>query len=260
MLIVLSPAKSLDYESPLATEKSSEPTMLDRSAELVEIMAGRSPRSISKLMDISPQLGELNFERFQNWETPFTPETARPAILAFKGDVYLGFDAASLGQRDFTHAQKTLRILSGLYGVLRPLDLMMPYRLEMGTKLKTSRGRDLYEFWGDRITEELNRALADSPGGEFLVNLASKEYFKSVKPELLDGPVVTPAFLDAKGAGDYRTIGFFAKRARGAMAAWAIKHRAGSMADLEGFDGLGYAFSPDRSTEGRPVFLRRNPA
>ena len=255
---MLSPAKSLDYDSPLATDKRSEPTMLDESAELVAIMAAKSPRQLSNLMGISPQLAELNFERFQNWERPFTPENARQAILAFRGDVYLGLDAPSFSQRDFTHAQKVIRILSGLYGVLRPLDLMMPYRLEMGTKLKTGRGRDLYQYWGDRIAHELNKAMVDSPGRKVLVNLASKEYFTSVDTDVLEAPVVTPVFLDAKGDGPYRTIAFFAKRARGAMAAWAVENRAKSAGDLEDFDRLGYAFSPDRSTDDRLVFTRRN--
>ena len=260
MLIVLSPAKSLDYESPLATEKMSEPTMLGQSAELVEIMATKSPNQLAKLMGISPQLAELNFERFQNWERPFTTETARQALLAFDGDVYMGLDAGSFNQRDFTHAQKTLRILSGLYGVLRPLDLMMPYRLEMGTKLKNPRGRDLYEFWGDRITEELNAAMVGSPGEAALINLASNEYFKAVRTEVLEAPVVTPVFLDAKGDGDHRVVSFFAKKARGAMAAWIVRNRVKKVAEFEDFDGMGYAFDPTRSADARPAFSRRNPA
>ncbi len=260
MLIVLSPAKSLDYESPLATDKRSEPTMLDQSAELVEIMATKSPRQLSNLMGISADLAELNVERFQEWERPFTPEVARQAVLAFDGDVYQGLDAASFNQRDFTHAQKVLRILSGLYGVLRPLDLMLPYRLEMGTKLKTKRGKTLYDFWGDRIADELNKAMVDAPGRKVLINLASIEYFKSVDTSVLESPVVTPAFLDAKGSGDYKTIAFFAKRARGSMAGWIVRNRVKSADELEGFDGMGYAYSPGHSTEDRPVFVRRHDA
>ncbi|MGI9594636.1 MAG: peroxide stress protein YaaA [Acidimicrobiales bacterium] len=260
MLIVLSPAKSLDYESPLATQKVSQPTMLDHSEELVGVMVGKSPNTLSKMMGISPQLAELNFERFQNWERPFTTETARQALLAFDGDVYMGLDAKSFNQRDFTHAQKTLRILSGLYGLLRPLDLIMPYRLEMGSKLKTKRGKDLYGFWGEHITNELNAAMAASPGEDVLVNLASNEYFKSVRTDVLEAPVVTPAFLDAKGTGDFKTISFFAKKARGSMAAWIIKDRVKKVAEFEDFGGMGYSFDPTRSTESRPVFTRRNPA
>ena len=258
MLTVLSPAKSLDYESPLATTKTSEALMLEDAAELVEVMAGKSPKAIAKMMSISPQLAELNFERYQDWEVPFTTETARQALLAFDGDVYAGLEAKTLNQRDFTHAQKSLRILSGLYGVLRPLDLMMPYRLEMGTKLKTSRGKDLYSFWGDRIATQLNADIAASPGEDVLVNLASVEYIKSVKTDVLEAPVVAPAFMDAKGTGDYKIIAFFAKRARGAMAGWMIKNRVKTVDELSKFDGMGYAYDPDRSTPERPVFIRRN--
>jgi len=259
VLIVLSPAKSLDYETPLATKKFTEPVLLDRSAELVEIMAAQSPVEIGKLMSISESLSELNFERFQNWEQPFNPDTARQSLLAFDGDVYMGMDAPnSFSAGDFTQAQKTLRILSGLYGVLRPLDLMMPYRLEMGTKLKTKHGKDLYQFWGNAITETLNHDLANSPGDELLINLASNEYFKSVKVGDLKAKVVAPAFLDAKGDGDYKIVSFFAKKARGAMAGWMIQNKFNAAAGLEDFDGMGYSFDKDRSSADRPVFTRRN--
>ncbi len=244
----------------MATKKSSEPRMLDQASELVEVMAKKSPRSLSKMMGISESLAELNHDRFQNWEVPFPddPEAARPSILAFKGDVYMGMEAETFNQRDFTHSQKVLRILSGLYGVLRPLDVMMPYRLEMGSKLRTKKGKDLYAFWGSTITEALNADIAASPGDKVLVNLASNEYFKSVRPADLDYPVITPAFLDAKGSGDYKTIAFFAKRARGAMAGWMVRERITSVDHLSKFDGLGYAYDPDLSTDDRPVFTRRN--
>jgi cytoplasmic iron level regulating protein YaaA (DUF328/UPF0246 family) len=232
--------------------------MLDQAAELVGVMSTKSPRSLTKMMGISEGLAELNHERFQNWERPFPPDAARASVLAFNGDVYMGLDAKSFNQRDFGHAQKVLRILSGLYGVLRPLDLMMPYRLEMGSKLRTKKGKDLYAFWGSSITEALNADMAGSPGDEALINLASVEYFKSVRPDELDGPLVTPGFLDAKGDGDYRTVAFFAKRARGAMAAWIIKNRVTSVDDLVGFDGLGYQYSPLHCGDNRPVFTRRN--
>ena len=258
MLIVVSPAKSLDYESPLPTKKWSTPELLDRSEELVSIMAGKSPEEIGSLMGISDGLAELNFSRFHDWERPFTPKNARPALLAFNGDVYIGMDAPnSFDERDFTHAQKTLRILSGLYGVLRPLDLMQPYRLEMGTKLKTAAGSDLYSFWGDEITDHLNEAIEASPGTKVLVNLASKEYFGAVQPERLTAPVITPTFLDASGDGDYKIVAFFAKRARGAMSAWIIQNRVKTRAGLAGFDGMGYRFDPTRSTPDQPVFIRR---
>ena len=258
MLIVVSPAKSLDFESPLATKKHSTPSMLDRSAELVDVMAEKSPTELSAMMAISEALGVLNFDRFQDWQPPFTPENARPALLAFNGDTYNGIDAAnSFTERDFTHAQKTLRILSGLYGVLRPLDLIQPYRLEMGSKVETSRGRTLYEFWGNDITEALNADLPDSPGPNIVVNCASQEYFSSIDLEALDAKVVTPTFLDAKDGGPYRMVSFFAKRARGAMAAWLIKNRVKSRRAINDFDAMDYAYDPDRSTDDQPVFLRR---
>lgn len=261
MLIVVSPAKSLDYESPLATKKHSEPEMLDRAAELVGVMATKSPDDLVDLMSISPKLAQLNVDRFGDWSTPFTPDNARPALLAFNGDVYTGMAATeTFNERDYTHAQKTLRILSGLYGVLRPLDLMQPYRLEMGTKLATKRGSSLYEFWGEHITEALNADIAASPGAKVLVNLASNEYFGSVRPELLTAPIVAPVFLDAKGDGDHKIVSFFAKRARGVMASWIIRERVKSVAAFPEFDGMGYRFDEDRSTDGRPVFTRRNDA
>ena len=259
MLIVVSPAKSLDYETPLATKKFSEPSLLDRSEELVGVMAKKTPAAISKLMSVSPKIAELNFERFQDWERPFTPDNARPALLAFSGDVYLGMNAAeTFGERDFTHAQKTLRILSGLYGVLRPLDLMQPYRLEMGTKLKTAKAKDLYGYWGSTVTDVLREDIAASPGADVLINLASNEYFGVVEPAGLDAPVVTPVFLDSKNGGDYKIVSFFAKRARGSMSAWIIKNRVKKPSELEGFDGMGYRYDAERSAQGRPTFIREN--
>ncbi|MEM9135407.1 MAG: peroxide stress protein YaaA [Actinomycetota bacterium] len=256
MLIVVSPAKSLDYESPLPTKKYSEPELLDRSAQLVSVMAKKSPADLKNLMGISQGLAETNFDRYQDWERPFTPDNARPALLAFQGDVYQGMDAAgTFGERDYTHAQKVLRILSGLYGVLRPLDLMQPYRLEMGTKLANGHGRDLYAFWGDTITEHLDDAIEASPGARVLVNLASNEYFGSVRPDGLGAPVVTPVFLDEKN-GQYKVISFFAKRARGAMTGWMIRERVTTRKGLSDFDGLGYRFDPERSTADQPVFTR----
>jgi cytoplasmic iron level regulating protein YaaA (DUF328/UPF0246 family) len=259
VLIVVSPAKSLDYESKLATKKFSEPEMLDQSAELVSVMAKKSPDEISSMMHVSPALGELNFGRFQEWERPFTKENSRPALLAFSGDVYMGMDAPnSFSERDFTQAQKTLRILSGLYGVLRPLDLMQPYRLEMGSKLKTKAGRDLYDFWGTSIAENLNDAIEASPGSNVLVNLASNEYFNAVRTDVIEAPIVSPVFLDAKGSGDYKIVSFFAKRARGVMSAWIIQNRVSSRRALVDFDGMGYHYDSERSTKDRPVFTRQN--
>ena len=252
MLIVVSPAKSLDYESPLATKKFSEPEMLDRSAELVAIMAKKSPDDISNLMSVSATLGELNFHRFQDWERPFTTDNARPSLLAFNGDVYTGMDAAnSFSERDFTHAQKTLRILSGLYGVLRPLDLMQPYRLEMGTKLANPEGRNLYDFWGTQIADKLNADIASSPGANVLINLASNEYFGAVDTNHLDAPIVSPVFLDAKGDGGYKIVSFFAKKARGVMSAWIIQNRISARKTLVEFCLLYTSPSPRDATLSR---------
>ncbi len=261
MLIVVSPAKALDFESRLATKKQSQPQMLDRSAALVEVMARKSPDELASMMSISTKLAELNHERFQDWTTPFTPDNARPAVLAFDGDTYTGLDAAgSFSERDFTHAQKVLRILSGLHGVLRPLDLIQPYRLEMGSKVDTDRGHDLYDYWGDDVTDRLNEALAASPGASALVNLASNEYFSAVRPERFDGRIISPRFLDAKGDGDFKIVSFFAKQARGAMAGWMIRERITSIKALSDFDAKGYRFDPSRSTPDEPTFVRRNDA
>ncbi|NNC81361.1 MAG: peroxide stress protein YaaA [Acidimicrobiales bacterium] len=256
MLIVVSPAKSLDYETPLATKKYSQPVLLDESQELISVMAKKTPDEIAKQMHISDSLAELNFQRFQEWERPFTPKNARPALLAFHGDVYTGMDAPnSFTERDYTHAQKTFRILSGLYGVLRPLDLMQPYRLEMGTKLKTARGGDLYSFWGDTITDTLNEDIEASPGAHALINLASNEYFSSVQPDRINAPIISPAFLDRKG-DDYKIISFFAKKARGSMSAFIIRNRVKTLKGLKDFDGMGYRYDAERSTLDRPVFIR----
>lgn len=256
MLIVVSPAKSLDYETPLATKKFSQPELLDQSQELISVMAKKSPDQIAKQMHISDSLAELNFQRFQEWERPFTPKNSRPALLAFHGDVYTGMDAPnSFTERDYTHAQKTFRILSGLYGVLRPLDLMQPYRLEMGTKLKTAHGGDLYSFWGDTITDTLNEDIEASPGAHALINLASNEYFSSVQPDRINAPIISPAFLDRKG-DDYKIISFFAKKARGSMSSFIIRNRVKTLKGLKDFDGMGYRFDPERSTSDRPVFIR----
>jgi cytoplasmic iron level regulating protein YaaA (DUF328/UPF0246 family) len=258
VLIVVAPAKALDFESPLPTRKFSEPEMLDRSRELVSVMRRKSPDELSAMMSISPTLGELNFERFQDWSPPFTRKNARPAVLAFNGDTYLGLDArATFGERDYTHAQKVLRILSGLHGVLRPLDLIQPYRLEMGSRVRTERGNSLYEFWGGDVTDRLNADLAGSPGSPLLVNLASHEYFSVVQPERIEGRVVSPRFEDASGDGEHRVVGFFAKRARCAMAGWLIRERVKSARALIEFDGLGYRHAPEASSADEPVFRRR---
>ena len=253
MLMVISPAKTLDYESPLATSTYTQPEFLEDACELVDQLKTLEPHQISNLMSISDKLGQLNAERFQNWHTPFTPENARQAVLAFKGDVYTGLDAESFSEQDFDFAQQHLRMLSGLYGVLKPLDLMQPYRLEMGTRFENTRGKDLYAFWGSKITEALNQLLASDD--KVLVNLASNEYFKSVQKKHLDARLVTPQFKDWKN-GQYKMISFYAKKARGLMCRYAIQNRITQADDLKGFNLDGYYFSEDQSDNNNWVFLR----
>ena len=255
MLIVLSPAKTLDFESPIKVNKTTEPDFIPRSAELISTLRTMPPAQIGSLMSISDSLAQLNVARYASWSKKFTPDNSRPAMLAFDGDVYEGLDARSLNARQLDWAQKNLRILSGLYGLLRPLDLMQPYRLEMGTRLVTKRGKDLYAFWGDQITEALNESLKAAKAGA-LVNLASEEYFKSVKPAKLDRPVITPVFEEWKG-GRYKIVSFFAKRARGLMARYAIEHKLTKPEQLKDFNSEGYAFDAKASNESRWIFRRR---
>jgi cytoplasmic iron level regulating protein YaaA (DUF328/UPF0246 family) len=255
MLIVLSPAKTLDYESPLSVKTHTQPDFIPRSAELISTLRTMPPAQIGSLMSISDSLAQLNVARYASWSKKFTPDNSRPAMLAFDGDVYEGLDARSLNARQLDWAQKHLRILSGLYGLLRPLDLMQPYRLEMGTRLATKRGKDLYSFWGDQITEALNESLTVAKA-QALVNLASEEYFKSVKPAKLDRPVITPVFEEWKGGG-YKIVSFFAKRARGLMARYAIEHKLTKPEQLKDFDSEGYGFDAKASNEARWIFRRR---
>lgn len=257
MLILLSPAKSLDYESKLATRKHSEPRLLADSQVLIDVMRDKSVADIAGFMGISDELAALNARRYEDFHTPFGPDNARAAVLAFDGDVYLGMAAKErFGERDFTEAQKTMRILSGLYGVLRPLDLIQPYRLEMGTRLATGRSNNLYEFWGDRVSEVLRADLVESPGAELVVNLASEEYFKVVRPEVLQAPVVSPRFEDIDARGERSVISFYAKRARGEMAAWLVRNRVRRRKELTQFDAAGYRFEADASSPEQPVFVR----
>jgi len=254
MLILLSPAKTLDFETAPRTKQLSTPTFLDESEKLVTTLRKYKPKRLGKLMNISDALAELNVERFQSWQTPFPAGAGRPCIQAFRGDVYVGLDADSMSMAEIKRAQKHIRILSGLYGVLKPLDSMLPYRLEMGTSLKTRRGKNLYEFWGTRITDSLNQELQgfDAP---LVVNLASNEYFKSVKKSQLEAPLIEPVFKDEKETG-YKVIGFFAKKARGAMARYLVENKCTSVEDVLGFTGLGYKYNKRESSETRPVFLR----
>ena len=254
MLMVISPAKTLDYESPLATRKYSLPALLNQSQELIDIARRLTPAQIATLMSISDKLAHLNAERFNDWQPDFTPENARQAILAFKGDVYTGLAADTLTDDDFDFAQQHLRMLSGLYGVLRPLDLMQPYRLEMGIKLSNPQGKDLYSFWGDQLTTVLNEALARQ-GDDVLINLASDEYFKGVKPKLLAGKIIKPVFLDEKN-GKFKVISFYAKKARGMMCRYIIRHRLTTPQQLTGFNSDGYFFDEQSSTDQELVFKR----
>lgn len=254
MLIVVSPAKTLDYESPLVTERYTQPEFIEHAAELIDVCRQLAPEDIASLMKVSDKIAGLNVARFAQWSETFTLENARQAILAFKGDVYTGLDAASLSEGDFDYAQRHLRMLSGLYGLLKPLDLMQPYRLEMGTKLENPRGSNLYQFWGEIITHKLNEAL-NAQGDNVLINLASNEYFKAVKPKLLDGQVITPIFKDCKN-GQYKVISFYAKKARGMMARYVIENRIKSVDELRQFDTAGYYFVEEESTATDLVFKR----
>jgi len=253
MLIVLSPAKSLDLESPLTTKQHTTPDFIPQAAELITVLRDYSPARISELMDLSDALARLNVGRYAHWELDHAE--ARPAIMSFNGDVYTGFDAPSLDAKGLKYAQRHVRILSGLYGLLRPLDQMHPYRLEMGTKLANKGGKDLYAFWGTAITEALNRQLVETKSAA-LVNLASTEYFKSVKPKLLAAPVIGPVFQDWKN-GQYKIISFFAKRARGMMARYATENGITDPEQLKEFDVDGYAFDPSASGDNSWVFRRR---
>jgi cytoplasmic iron level regulating protein YaaA (DUF328/UPF0246 family) len=250
MLIVISPAKKLDYASSIEAPLLTQPALLDHAEELSQGLKKLAPQDVSSLMGLSDKLGALNYERFQEWQTPFNANNARPAVLAFKGDVYQGLDADSMSAEDLTWAQEHLRILSGLYGVLRPLDLMQAYRLEMGTKLANQRGADLYQFWGDIITAELNKI-----GTDVLVNLASNEYFKSVRQKDVAARIVTPVFMDKKD-DKYKIISFYAKKARGLMSRYIIQNRITDVEKLKGFDIDGYQYSAALSEQDQLVFVR----
>ncbi len=254
MLIVVSPAKNLDYETAPVTDKYSQPQLLDHAGELMKVCRTLSPADLSSLMHISDKLAGLNVARFGEWATPFTPVNAKQAVLAFNGDVYTGLDAPTFSTDDFDYAQSNFRILSGLYGLLKPLDLMQAYRLEMGTKLANSRGKNLYEFWGTVITQSLNEALSDLEQ-PILVNLASNEYFKSIKKKQLTGELIEPVFKDQKN-GQYKVISFFAKKARGLMARYLIQNKVTTLDELIKFDLAGYQYHEAFSTPGKPVFTR----
>ena len=250
MLVVISPAKKLDYSSSIEAPLLSQPALLDHAEELSIGLKALAPQDVSSLMHLSDKLGALNYERFQEWQTPFNADNARAAVLAFKGDVYQGLDADSMSAEDLHWAQDHLRILSGLYGVLRPLDLMQAYRLEMGTKFASQRGKDLYQFWGAIITAELNRVESS-----VLVNLASNEYFKSVHKKDISARIVTPVFMDKKD-DKYKIISFYAKKARGLMSRYIIQNRITEIEQNNQFDSDGYVYNAALSELDAPVFLR----
>jgi uncharacterized protein len=254
MLMVVSPAKTLDFETKAKTKVFTTPDFLDDSQQLIDQLRELSPFDISNLMGVSEKLGVLNFDRFLNWHVPFDRDNAKQAVLAFKGDVYTGLDAESFSSADFKFAQKHLRILSGLYGLLRPLDLIQAYRLEMGVRFKNNQGDNLYEFWGRKITDALNQHLKKTKS-DVLVNLASNEYFKSLKKSSINAGIITPVFKDLKN-GKYKIISFYAKKARGMMAAYIIENQITAVDDIKQFDVDGYGYNNAMSTATEWVFTR----
>ncbi len=255
MLFVLSPAKTLDYDTSSSTSRHTLPDFIDDAAELIGVLKAKSPPDIASLMSISDPLAALNVSRYASWSPIFTAKNSKQAVLAFNGDVYEGLDASSMSEAQLDYLQQHLRILSGLYGALRPLDWMQPYRLEMGTKLVNGRGKDLYAFWGERVTDALNSVIEEC-GYSALVNLASEEYFKVVKPKYLKAPVITPVFEDWKN-GAYKIISFHAKRARGLMMRYAAEQVATHPEALKAFDSEGYVYDEKASTELVWRFRRR---
>lgn len=251
MLIVISPAKTLDFETAPSIKNYTQAQFLQTSQSLIDELKKLSTADIASLMKLSDKLAALNMARFQTWHTPFNLDNAKQAISAFKGDVYTGLDADTLDTAGLEFAQQHLRILSGLYGVLRPLDLMQPYRLEMGTKFTNKKGKDLYQFWGSQLRELIEAELA----GGVLINLASNEYFKALEAKKLTAHIITPVFKDWKN-GQYKIISFYAKKARGLMSRYIIDHKINDPEDIKQFDSEGYRFSPEMSQADEWVFLR----
>ena len=254
MITVISPAKSLDFEGPLATKQKSQPKYLEESQQLVKQLRKLAPQDIASLMKLSDKLATLNFDRYQSFKPPFTLDNARQALLAFRGDVYQGLDADTLSSDDFKYAQKHLRILSGLYGILKPLDLIQPYRLEMGTKFQNKAGKNLYEFWGNTLNEHLQKELKKQEQ-PVIINLASNEYFKALKEKQMPFRIITPSFKDFKN-GEYKMLSFFAKKARGMMTRFIIQNQVDHPEGLKDFNSDGYYFDKKSSTEDKLMFLR----
>ena len=254
MLIVISPAKTLDFETPPPVRKCTKPVFIDEAQELINRLKKLSANDLSKLMGVSAKIAELNHRRYREWKKPFTISNAKQAVWAFRGDVYTGLEADTFDQKDLEFSQRHLRMLSGLYGVLRPLDLIQAYRLEMGTKFATHRGDNLYQFWGDKITEHLGRDLKRDRS-PVLINLASQEYFKSVRGQDLGAQVITPVFKERKN-GAYKIISFVAKRARGAMSRYIVKNQVSDPAGIKQFKDGGYRYSKQLSDDANWVFTR----
>ncbi|MFC2152342.1 peroxide stress protein YaaA [Bacteroidota bacterium] len=254
MIAIISPAKTLDFKSNTQTTKNSQPDFLNDSKILINELRNYNPKDISQLMSVNNQIASLNFERFLSWRTPFNIDNAKQALLAFRGQVYVGLDAKTLTEQDLLFAQDHLRILSGLYGILRPLDLIQAYRLEMGISLKNSKGKNLYEFWDTRITEVINNELKNHKRN-VLINLASNEYFKAIKSKLIKGDIITPVFKESKG-NDFKVVTVYAKTARGLMSRFIIQNRIDNPEDLKTFEIGGYLYNQDLSTEKQWVFTR----
>ncbi len=256
MLIVISPAKTLDFDTQACTDNYSQAVFLDDAQQLMQLLRKLSRTELSQLMKISAKLADLNYDRNINWQLPFSPKNAKQAVLAFKGDVYTGLAAENYTAEDFQFAQKHLRILSGLYGLLKPLDLIQAYRLEMGTKLPNPNGKNLYAFWNDKVTTAINATL-EQENANVLINLASNEYFKVIKPKLLNARVITPVFKDFKN-GQYKVISFLAKKARGYMTSYIIKNKIAKAIDIKAFNEYGYAYNEHMSTDGQWVFTKEH--
>lgn len=254
MLIVISPAKTLDFESIPQTAQYTQPAFLDEAETLIKRLRKLSAEDIQNLMRVNDKIAQLNYQRFQDWKRPFSPDNARQALFAFKGDVYQGIQAEGFHDEDLDYAQKHLRILSGLYGMLRPLDLMQPYRLEMGSKLDNEKGQDLYAFWKEKLTNSINHFIKQQ-NYHHLINLASNEYFNAIDNKKLNARIITPSFKENKN-GKYKTIAIYAKKARGMMSNYIIKNKLNKVEDLKGFDYEGYLFNNDLSTSHEWVFTR----
>ncbi|MEZ6044637.1 MAG: peroxide stress protein YaaA [Planctomycetaceae bacterium] len=258
MLALISPAKRLEEAPQQLKLELTQPALLSQTEQLIQKLKKCSVKKLQALMDISSDLAELNYDRYQNWSLPFTKENATPAILTFNGEVYQGMNPKEFNTSDHRYAQNHLRILSGLYGVLRPLDLMQPYRLEMGTEISIGRRKNLYEFWGSTITDEINQALSES-GSDLLINLASQEYFNAIQPKRIAGDIITPVFKEEKN-GKLRVLGMFAKKARGMMVNHLIRNRVKTLDDLKEFQQAGYCYDEALSKGNQLIFVRPQPA